>query len=110
MISADCARDLTNKAIEAIPEKWYNTYMNTIYSKIKEAIENCNYSCRANLKLGSYYYKDQQQMALDNVVKELQRLGFKVRTERNERHILLGRVLNYDVYVDWADEAENGGN
>ena len=43
MISADRARNLTNEAIEAIPKKWYNNYMNTIYSKIKEAIENCNY-------------------------------------------------------------------
>ena len=106
MISADRARDLTNEAIKAIPNKWYNSYMNTIYSKIKEAIENCNYSCRANLKLGSYYYKDQQQMALDNVVKDLQTLGFEVHTERNEKHMLLGRVLNYDVYVDW-EEHEN---
>lgn len=110
MISADFARDLTNRAIEAIPKKWYISYMSTIYSKIKEAIENCNYSCRANLKLGSYYFKDQQQMALDNVVKELQRLGFKVYAERNERHALLGRVLNYDVYVDWEEKEENGGN
>ena len=110
MFSADYARDLTNEAIKTIPEKWYNAYMNTIYGKIKEAIENCNYSCRANLKLGSYYYKDQQQIALDNVVKELQRLGFEVHTERNERHMLLGRVLNYDVYIDWEHEAENGGN
>ena len=36
MISADYARDLTNEAIKEIPEKWYNTYMNTIYGKIKE--------------------------------------------------------------------------
>ena len=106
MISADRARNLTNEAIEAIPKKWYNNYMNTIYSKIKEAIENCNYSCRANLKLGSYYYKDQQQMALDNVVKDLQTLGFEVHTERNEKHMLLGRVLNYDVYVDWEEKED----
>ena len=106
MITADCARNLTDEAIDAIPKKWYHAYMNTIYGKIKEAIENCNYSCRANLKLGSYYYKDQQQIALDNVVKELQRLGFKVHTERNERHMLLGRVLNYDVYVDWEGDKD----
>ena len=106
MISADCARNLTNEAIEAIPKKWYNAYMNTIYGKIKEAIENCNYSCRANVKLGSYYYKDQQQMAFDNVIKDLQTLGFKVHTERNEKHMLLGRVLNYDVYVDWEEKKD----
>jgi hypothetical protein len=106
MFSADYAKALSQKAIDNLSELWYDRYMNVAYKTIKEATDNGNYRCWFNLKLNSYYHKDKQKAALDRLVKELQDFGYKVSTTENERHILVGRVLNYDVWVNWEEDED----
>ena len=106
MFNANYARTLSQKAIDNLNELWYDRYMNTAYKTIKEATDNGNYRCLFNLKLNSYYHQDKQKAALDRLVKELQDFGYTVSTIENEKHELLGRVLNYDVFVDWEEKED----
>jgi len=109
MFTAEEAREKTNRAIEVLPDQYFNIYCSKAEKAIQEAIKLGKYEAKFNIRLAGSPFVDKMEEGFNRLINSLKyEYKYKVDVEEIKLRGMLRTYSEMWVTVSWADEAENG--